>query len=161
PGGPAAHGADQTRGATAPARRLARPAAARAAHRRAARLPGPPPCGGADRRRGGRPRRGLPGDVAAGGGGAGARPGGAGAVRRREGARLPAWLERAEASGVDDLARFATKLREDHAAVQAGLTLRWSNGQTEGQVTKLKLVKRQGYGRAKVDLLRQRVLRAA
>ncbi len=46
-------------------------------------------------------------------------------------------------------------------AVQAGLTLRWSNGQTEGQVTKLKLVKREAYGRAKVDLLRQRVLRAA
>ncbi len=45
--------------------------------------------------------------------------------------------------------------------MQAGLTLRWSNGQTEGQVTKLKLVKRQGYGRAKVDLLRTRVLRAA
>ncbi len=39
--------------------------------------------------------------------------------------------------------------------------LRWSNGQTEGQVTKLKPVKRQGYRRAKVDLLRKRVLRAA
>jgi transposase len=82
-------------------------------------------------------------------------------LRRREGERLPAWLERAEASGVGDLARFARKLREDHDAVQAGLTLRWSNGQTEGQVGRLKLVKRQGYGRAKVDLLRRRVLRAA
>ena len=67
----------------------------------------------------------------------------------------------AEASGIDDLARFAGRLRADHDAVQAGLTLRWSNGQTEGQVTKLKLIKRQGYGRAKVDLLRTRVLRAA
>ncbi len=57
--------------------------------------------------------------------------------------------------------RFAGKLRADQAAVQAGLTLRHSNGQTEGHVTKLKLVKRQGYGRAKVDLLRKRVLRAA
>jgi transposase len=46
-------------------------------------------------------------------------------------------------------------------AVQAGLTLRWSNGQTERQVTRLKQVKRQAYGRAKVDLLRKRVLRAA
>lgn len=82
-------------------------------------------------------------------------------LRRREGERLPAWLDRAEVSGVGDLARFATKLREDLAAVQAGLTLQGSNGQTEGQVTKLKLVKRQGYGRAKVDLLRQRLLRAA
>ena len=57
--------------------------------------------------------------------------------------------------------RFAGKLRADQDAVQAGLTLRHSNGQTEGHVTKLKLVKRQGYGRAKVDLLRKRVLRAA
>ena len=48
----------------------------------------------------------------------------------------------------------------DQEAVQAGLTLRWSNGQTEGQVAELKLIKRQGYGRAKVDLLRTRMLRA-
>jgi transposase len=82
-------------------------------------------------------------------------------LRRREGARLPAWLEQAEASGIGELARLARKLREDLAAVQAGLTRRHSNGQTEGQVNRLKLVKRQGYGRAKVDLLRQRVLRAA
>ena len=77
-------------------------------------------------------------------------------LRRREGERLPDWLEAAEASGIDELARFAGKLRADQEAVQAGLTLRHSNGQTEGQVTKLKLIKRQGYGRAKVDLLRKR-----
>jgi transposase len=82
-------------------------------------------------------------------------------LRRREGERFPAWLDAAEASGIDELTRFAAKLRADQAAVQAGLTLRHSNGQTEGHVTKLKLVKRQGYGRAKVDLLRKRVLRAA
>jgi transposase len=82
-------------------------------------------------------------------------------LRRREGARLSAWLEAAEASGIDELKRFASKLREDVAAVQAGLTLRYSNGQTEGQVTRLKLIKRQGYGRATFDLLRKRVLRAA
>ena len=82
-------------------------------------------------------------------------------LRRREGERLAAWLDAADASGIDDLTRFAGKLRADRDAVQAGLTLRWSNGQTEGQVTKLKLVKRQAYGRAKVDLLRKRVLRAA
>ncbi len=79
-------------------------------------------------------------------------------LRRREGERLPIWLDAAETSGIDDLARFARKLRTDLAAVQAGLTLRQSNGQTEGQVNRLKLLKRQGYGRAKVDLLRQRVL---
>lgn len=79
-------------------------------------------------------------------------------LRRREGERLPVWLDAAEASGIDDLARFARKLRSDLAAVQAGLTLRQSNGQTEGQVNRLKLLKRQAYGRAKVDLLRKRVL---
>lgn len=82
-------------------------------------------------------------------------------LRRREGERLPDWLAAAEASGVDALQRFAGKLRVDQDAVQAGLTLRWSNGQTEGHVTKLKLIKRQGYGRAKVDVIRQRVLLAA
>ncbi len=79
-------------------------------------------------------------------------------VRRREGERLPVWLDAAEASGIDGLARFARKLRTDLPAVQAGLTLRQSNGQTEGQVNRLKLLKRQSYGRAKVDLLRKRVL---
>ena len=82
-------------------------------------------------------------------------------LRRREGERLPAWLDRAEASGIDELKRLAGKLRADLVAVQAGLTLRWSNGQTEGQVTKLKLVKREAHGRANVDRLRKRVLRAA
>ena len=82
-------------------------------------------------------------------------------LRRREGERLEAWLDTVEASDIDDVKRFAAKLRTDHAAVQAGLTLRHSNGQTEGHVTKLKLVKRQAYGRAKVDLLRKRVLWAA
>jgi transposase len=82
-------------------------------------------------------------------------------LRRREGERLEAWLAKADASDVEELTRFAAKLRTDLAAVQAGLTQRHSNGQTEGHVNRLKLVKRQGYGRAKVDLLRKRVLRAA
>jgi transposase len=82
-------------------------------------------------------------------------------LRQREGDRLEAWLAKAEASDVEELKRFAGRLRADGDAVQAGLTLRHSNGQTEGHVTKLKLVKRQGYGRAKVDLLRKRLLRAA
>jgi transposase len=79
-------------------------------------------------------------------------------LRRREGERLPSWLDAAEASDIESLARFARKLRTDLPAVQAGLTVRQSNGQTEGQVNRLKLLKRQGYGRAKVDLLRKRVL---
>ena len=52
-------------------------------------------------------------------------------------------------------------LRGDGSAVAAALSLPWSNGQTEGHVTKLKLVKRQMYGRAKPDLLRARILGAA
>ena len=52
-------------------------------------------------------------------------------------------------------------IRQDEAAVRAGLTLPWSSDQVEGQVTRLKLLKRQMYGRAKLDLLRQRVLLAA
>lgn len=82
-------------------------------------------------------------------------------ARERTGDRLDAWLEEAEACGADTLGRFAKGLRPDYDAVRTGLTLEWSNGQTEGQVNKLKLVKRQMYGRANFDLLRQRVLRAA
>jgi transposase len=79
-------------------------------------------------------------------------------VRQRGGERLPGWLDAACRSEIGELERFATTLSNDLVAVQAGLTLRWSNGQTEGQVNRLKLVKRQAYGRAKVDLLRKRVL---
>lgn len=82
-------------------------------------------------------------------------------LRRREGGWLPVWLAEAGRCGIEDLERFAAKLATDLAAVQAGLTLHHSNGQTEGHVNRLKLVKRQGYGRAKVDLLRKRVLGAA
>ena len=52
-------------------------------------------------------------------------------------------------------------LRRDQAAVDAALVYEWSNGQTEGQITKLKYLKRQMYGRASLRLLKQRVLRAA
>jgi transposase len=82
-------------------------------------------------------------------------------VRERRGAHLKAWMAEAMHSGIDALARFARGLQGDLAAVTAGLTLPWSNGITEGHVHRLKLVKRQGYGRAGFALLRQRVLRAA
>jgi transposase len=68
------------------------------------------------------------------------------------------WLAEAASS---ELRRFAAGLHQYEAAVRAALTLPWSSGQVEGQVTRLKLVKRQGYGRAKLDLLRARLLRAA
>lgn len=82
-------------------------------------------------------------------------------VRERDLAALEPWLARAEASGLAEFAACAASLRQDKAAVEAALTLPWSNGQTEGQVTRLKLVKRQMYGRAKADLLRRRVLHRA
>ncbi len=81
-------------------------------------------------------------------------------VRERQGDALSQWLADAQASGIREIRQFASKIRKDEAAVRAGCTLSWSNGQTEGQVTRLKLLKRQMYGRAKFDLLRQRALAA-
>ena len=82
----------------------------------------------------------------------------AGIVRDRRGAELEQWLVDAEASEVREIRQFAHKVRQDEAAVLAGCTLKWSNGQTEGKITKLKAIKRSMYGRAKFELLRQRVL---
>jgi len=82
-------------------------------------------------------------------------------VHERQGEELDAWIARVRASEIADLQRFAACLLLDKAAVEAGLTLEWSNGQTEGQVNRLKTVKRQMYGRASFDLLRQRVLHGA
>ena len=82
-------------------------------------------------------------------------------VRERRGAELDRWLSDAEASGVPEIARFARKARRDEAAIAAGCTLPWSNGQTEGQITRLKAIKRGMYGRARFDLLRLRALYAA
>jgi len=82
-------------------------------------------------------------------------------LRERRGEQLEAWIAAAEASGIGELQRFACGLVADKAAVQAGLTLCWSQGQVEGQVHRLKLIKRSRYGRAGFTLLRQRVLMAA
>ena len=79
-------------------------------------------------------------------------------VRKKCVADLETWLERSRSSLV---ASFANGLIKDQAAVSAAITLPWSNGQTEGQITKLKLVKRQMYGRGKLDLLQARVIGAA
>jgi transposase len=82
-------------------------------------------------------------------------------VRERRGRDLEAWMAEAISSGIAELARFARGLQGDLIAIKAGLTLEWSNGATEGQVHRLKLVKHQGYGRAGFALLRQRVLQVA
>lgn len=79
-------------------------------------------------------------------------------IRKRSSADLEPWLERARSSLV---ASFANGVTKDQAAVTAAITSPWSNGQTEGQITKLKLVKRQMYGRGNLDLLEARVIGAS
>jgi len=79
-------------------------------------------------------------------------------VAQRKGEELEARLQRAERSDAAALKGFVQSLRRDYAAVAAGLALPWSQGQTEGQVHRLKLLKRLAYGRASFDLLRLRVL---
>ena len=76
-------------------------------------------------------------------------------------AELDRWLAKARACGVGAIETFAAGLEQDGAAVRAALTEPWSSGQAEGQVNRLKLLKRQSYGRASFDLLRRRVLMAA
>jgi transposase len=83
-----------------------------------------------------------------------------GTVRNLEGEKLDGWLEEAEACKALAMRRFAAGLKKDLDAVRAGLTETWSNGPVEGFVHKLKLLKRQGYGRAGFDLLRARMLAA-
>lgn len=82
-------------------------------------------------------------------------------VRERRGEDLETWRAQAMNSGVEALAQFAEGMQDDLAAIQAGLTLPWSNGVTEGHINRLKLLKRQGYGRAHVALLRQRMVQAS
>jgi transposase len=79
-------------------------------------------------------------------------------VRERDADGLAPWQDEAQATG---LRGFARGLLGDIDAVRAALTLPWSNGPAEGQINRLKLLKRQMYGRAKFDLLRSRVLHAA
>jgi len=76
-------------------------------------------------------------------------------------AELDAWLAKACACRAPAIATFAAGLEADGAAVRAALTQPWSSGQAEGQINRLKLLKRQSYGRASFDLLRRRVLMAA
>ena len=82
-------------------------------------------------------------------------------IRLQEAEAFDPWLEAAEGSGVADLQSFASELRRERKAVEAALRLPYSNGQTEGQINKLKLIKRSMYGRGNFDLLRQRVLNTA
>ena len=79
-------------------------------------------------------------------------------VRQRSAVLLPVWLRAAAKSKLKEFVGFARGISEDYEAVRNAPTYEWSNGQLEGQVNRLKLIKRMMYGRAKFDLLRARVL---
>jgi transposase len=79
-------------------------------------------------------------------------------VRGKTSEGLDVWLSQAGHCKIPEIERFANGLRGDYDAVKAALSLCWSNGQTEGQVHRLKLIKRQMYGRASFDLLRRKVI---
>ena len=85
-----------------------------------------------------------------------------GMLRLRQGQeRLDGWLQEVSSSDLPELQHFAAGIQRDKAAVQAGLSLPYSNGPVEGHINRLKLIKRSMYGRAQFDLLRQRVLQAS
>ena len=79
-------------------------------------------------------------------------------IRKKAEADFEPWIAAASPSLI---ASFANGIAKDTAAVHAAIMQPWSNGQTEGQITKLKLVKRQMYGRAKLDLLQARLIGTA
>ena len=79
-------------------------------------------------------------------------------MRERKLVGLQDWMHRAMATGIPALKSFVAGLRRDQSAVNAAFSSEWSSGQVEGQVHRLKLIKRQMYGRAGFALLRRRVL---
>jgi transposase len=81
-------------------------------------------------------------------------------MAQRRGVELPAWLEEVEADDLPELRSLATGIRRDLSAVINGLTLEHSSGAVEGNVTRIKRLKRDGYGRATFDLLRAQILLA-
>jgi transposase len=81
-------------------------------------------------------------------------------VRQRQPAQLDPWLAQAAESLLVPLQRFSKGLRDDYDAVKAGLTLPWSNGPVEGHINRLKMLKRQMFGRASLDVLQRRFLLA-
>jgi len=71
---------------------------------------------------------------------------------------LHRWLEEAKRTRIHSLERFVRTVKQDLAAVESAVPKKWSNGPVEGQINRLKALKRQMYGRAGVELLRARVL---
>jgi transposase len=99
--------------------------------------------------------------VPANGSGSGTGPGFRKMVSEQRPEELDAWLDAAESSEVAEIDNFARALRRDYEAVAATLECEWSSRQVEGQINRLKLIKRQMYERVGFDLLRQRILGAA
>ena len=81
-------------------------------------------------------------------------------VRERRGTHLEEWIAEVQSTGPPELRGFSRNLHRDWQAVHAGFTVHWSSGPVEGNINRLKLIKRQMFGRAKFDLLRKRVLLA-
>jgi transposase len=79
-------------------------------------------------------------------------------VSERKPQEFDNWLKSCETAKIPELTNLASGMRRDYLAVRAALSSRWSNGQTEGQINRLKLLKRQMYGKANFDLLRLRFL---
>ena len=79
-------------------------------------------------------------------------------IRDRNHDLFDTWLTEMETCGVKTFVNFSAGLRRDYEAVKSSMKYEWSNGQVEGQVNRLKFIKRIGYGRANFDLLRKRVL---
>lgn len=82
-------------------------------------------------------------------------------VNERNALKLPTWLQECLTSGISDLASFAEGLEKEGPALQAALTLPYSNGPVEGSINKLKHIQRSMYGRSGFPLLRQKVLKSA
>jgi len=82
-------------------------------------------------------------------------------VAQRDVVGLDRWIEEAAQSGSLTFKRLAKTFRHDYDAIKAALTTPWSTAQVEGQNTRVKLIKRLGYGRAKLDLLQARILHRA
>lgn len=79
-------------------------------------------------------------------------------IMGRDKTAFEGWLNKAQTSSITDIKSFARGLAQDKSAVQAAVKYKWSQGQVEGQVNRLKLIKRQMYGRANFDLLKARVI---
>ena len=82
-------------------------------------------------------------------------------VRERRGTQLEQWIADVQTTGPPELRGFSRNLHRDWSAVHAGFTVHWSSGPVEGNINRVKLIKRQMFGRANFDLLRKRVLLAS